>query len=82
MRKNAIYLQWYPYKFKSGYYIENPTEEALKKFYENVRASDPFHESFVLVMDRQIVNKNINILTIDECARKNVMPYLVNNIKE
>ena len=43
-----IYVQWYPYDNCSGYYIENPSEDALEKFYENVNASDPYHRSFVL----------------------------------
>lgn len=48
-----IYVQWYPYKFNSGYVIINPTEEALEDFYENVRASDPNHESFVLKLSNE-----------------------------
>ena len=75
-RENTIYLQWYPYRFKSGYMIEAPTEEALEKFYENVRASDPEHQSFVLTMDRQIVNSNINMKLIDEYVKESVLPFL------
>ena len=76
MRETTIYLQWYPYRFKSGYMIEDPSEEGLEVFYNNVRVSDPYHESFILKINRRAVSPNINMMTIDEYVKKNILPYL------
>lgn len=64
--QDLIYVQWYPYKMCSGYYIANPSEEALEKFYENVRLSDPKHESFVLILGKTETYLNLNMMMIDE----------------
>lgn len=64
--QDLIYVQWYPYRMCSGYCIVNPSEEALEKFYENVRASDPKHESFVLILGKTETYLNLNMMTIDE----------------
>jgi hypothetical protein len=76
--ENKIYYQWYPYRFKGGYYIKNPTESALEMFYENVKASDPNHESFVLIMDTEVIKINSYISAIDEYVKRNVLPYFCN----
>ena len=73
MYNNLIYYQWYPYRFKGGYYIENPTYEALETFYENIMASDPKHESFVLIF--YIENNDLNLKTIDEYVKETILPY-------
>ena len=65
--RRIIYVQWYPYDNCSGYYIENPSEDALKKFYENVNASDPYHNSFVLILGLDA--NSLNMKTIDEYIR-------------
>ena len=59
-----FYVQWYPYRNRSGFCIKNPTENALEEFYENVRASDPYHDSFVLIL--RIDANSLNMKTIDE----------------
>ena len=64
--QDLIYVQWYPYRMCSGYCIVNPSEEALEKFYENVRASDPKHESFVLKLYTIETLSAMNMMTIDE----------------
>lgn len=75
--QGLIYVQWYPYKRCSGYYIENPSEKALEKFYENVRVSDPQHESFVLILGQTETHSNINMKTIDEYIREIILPRLL-----
>lgn len=64
--QDLIYVQWYPYRMCSGYYIVNPSEIALEKFYENVRASDPEHESFVLKLYTIETLSTIDMMLIDE----------------
>ena len=64
--QDLIYVQWYPYKMCSGYCIANPTEIALERFYEYVRASDPKHESFVLILGNTKIYSSSNMKTIDE----------------
>ena len=67
---NTIYCQWYPYRFKSGYYIVNPTVSELEDFYEHVAASDPNHESFVITMTTPAL---LNMGTINEYIKTNVL---------
>jgi len=74
--QGIIYVQWYPYDNCSGYYIENPSEDALKKFYENVNASDPYHRSFVLTLAKTKHN-NLNFRTIDEYIQHDILPLLL-----
>jgi len=64
--RDLIYIQWYPYRMCSGYCIVNPSEIALEKFYENVRVSDPKHESFVLKLYTIEAFSAMNMMTIDE----------------
>lgn len=71
-----IYVQWYPYDNCSGYYIENPSEDALEKFYENVNASDPHHRSFVLILGQTETHNNLNMRTIDEYIQHYILPFL------
>ena len=71
-----IYVQWYPYDNCSGYYIENPSEDALEKFYENVNASDPYHRSFVLILGQTETHNNLNMKTIDEYIQHDILPFL------
>jgi len=71
-----IYVQWYPYDNYSGYYIENPSKDALEKFYENVNASDPYHRSFVLILGQSETHNNLNMRTIDEYIRHDILPFL------
>lgn len=75
--QGLIYVQWYPYKYRSGYCIINPSEEALEKFYENVRASDPMHESFVLILGQTETYGNLNMRTIDEYIKERILPKLL-----
>ena len=75
--QGLIYVQWYPYRHCSGYYIENPSEKALEKFYENVRASDPMHESFVLILGQTETYGNLNMRTIDEYIKEMILPKLL-----
>lgn len=77
MFNNLIYVQWYPYKKRSGFCIINPSEDALEKFYENVRASDPRHVSFVLTLSIDV--NSLNMKTIDEYIRYDVLPILFEN---
>ena len=70
-RETTIYVQWYPYKFKSGYCVESPTENELETFYKNVRVSDYYHESFVIIIDKRKVSRG----TIHNYVMENVMPY-------
>lgn len=69
-----IYVQWYPYEKRSGYYIENPSDDALEKFYENVNAFDPYHRSFVLILG-QTETHNLNMRNIDEYIRHDILPF-------
>ena len=75
--QGLIYVQWYPYERRSGYYIENPSEEALEKFYENVRVSDTMHKSFVLILGKTEAYGNLNMKTIDEYIKEIVLPKLL-----
>lgn len=75
MFNNLIYVQWYLYKKRSGFFIINPSEDALEKFYENVNASDPYHNSFVLILS--IDPNSLNMKTIDEYIRYDVLPFFV-----
>lgn len=75
--QGLIYVQWYPYRHCSGYCIVNPSEEALEKFYENVRASDPMHESFVLILGQPETYENLNMKTIDEYIKEMILPRLL-----
>lgn len=77
-REDCIYLQWYPHRFTFGYYITSPTEKALEAFYENVRASDPRHESFVIIIDKRMVPANPHMATLREHVLKNVLPFYCN----
>jgi len=74
MFNNLIYVQWYPYKKRSGFYIINPSENTLEKFYENVDASDPYHNSFVLILG--LDSNNLNMKTIDEYIQHDILPFL------
>ncbi len=73
--QGLLYVQWYPYENCSGYYVENPSEDALKKFYENVNASDPYHKSFVLILG-QTETHNLNMRTIDEYIQHDILPFI------
>ena len=75
MFNNLIYVQWYPYKKHSGFCIMNPSEDALEKFYENVNASDPYHNSFVLMLN--LDSNSLNMRTIDEYIQHDVLPIFV-----
>lgn len=75
--QELIYVQWYPYRYHSGFYIKNPSEEALEKFYDNVRASDPMHESFVLILGQSETYENLNMRTIDEYIKEMILPRLL-----
>lgn len=75
--QELIYVQWYPYRHCSGFYIENPSEKALEKFYENVRASDPQHESFVLILGQTETYRKLNMKTIDEYIKEMILPGLL-----
>lgn len=77
-REDCIYLQWYPHRFTSGYCIIFPTKKALEAFYENVRASDPCHESFVIIIDGRMVPANLDMATLREYVLKNVLPFYCN----
>lgn len=75
--QGLIYVQWYPYRHCSGFYIANPSEEALEKFYENVRVSDPMHESFVLILGQTETYGNLNMKTIDKYIKEIILPRLL-----
>lgn len=75
--QGLIYVQWLPYRYCSGYYIENPSEEALEKFYENVSASDLQHESFVLILGQTETYGNLNMKTIDQYIKEIILPRLL-----
>ena len=75
--QGLMYVQWYPYRRCSGYCIVNPSEEALEKFYENVRASDPMYESFVLILGQTEIYGNLNMKTIDEYIKEMILPRLL-----
>ena len=76
MFKDLIYVQWYPYRNRSGFYIENPSEDALEKFYENVNASDPYHNSFVLKLGRDETYSSLDMRTIDDYIQHDILPFL------
>lgn len=75
--QGLIYVQWYPCRHCSGFCIQNPSEKALEKFYENVRASDPQHESFVLILGQTETYGNLNMKTIDEYIKEMILPRLL-----
>ncbi len=77
MFNNLIYVQWYPYKNRSGFCIINPSEDALEKFYENINAADPYHNSFVLILS--LDSNSLNMKTIDEYIQYDVLPFLFEN---
>lgn len=76
MFNNLIYVQWYPYSNRSGFCIINPSEDALEKFYENVNASDPYHNSFVLKLGQDETYSNLNMKTIDDYIQHYILPFL------
>ena len=75
--EDMIYVQWYFYKRKSGYIITAPTKEQLEDFYETITASDPYHESFVLVVRKEDIK---NIRFIDDYIIDNVLPHLFSDL--
>lgn len=49
------YIQVYPQRnFEIGFIIQSPTENDKEYFYQNVEASDPKHNSFVLVVPTEL----------------------------
>ena len=75
--QGLIYVQWYPCRRCSGFCIVNPSEKALEYFYENVRASDPQHESFVLILGQTETYENLNMKTLDEYIKEMILPKLL-----
>ena len=50
------YIQVYPQRnFEIGFIIQSPTENDKEYFYQLVEASDPKHNSFVLVAPTELV---------------------------
>lgn len=48
------YIQVYPQRyFEIGFVIQSPTEKDKEYFYQNVEASDPKRESFVLLIPNE-----------------------------
>ena len=74
--EDKIYCQWNPYRFRSGYCVVNPTDSEVEKFYEVVRASDPYHQTFVIVIPN---DSNLHIQEVDEYIRRNILPYFFGN---
>lgn len=53
-REELTYIQVYPQRnFGIGFVIQSPTEHDKEYFYQNVEASDPKRESFVLLIPNE-----------------------------
>lgn len=73
--KDFIYVQWYPSWFRAGFVAQHPSKEDLEEFYDNVNASDPHHNSFVIMI---LEEKHIGLFEINQYIKDNILKCFFN----
>lgn len=67
---DLTYIQWYPSQYRAGYVAQHPSKEDLEEFYDNVNASDPHHNSFVIII---LEEKHIGLFDINKYVKDNIL---------